>query len=385
MKDNINRILRQIITFWMNLRDTHHGGFYGYVDSYNNIDRYANKGSILTARILWLFSAAYNLLKDDELLPYAHSAYEFLKDRLWDKEQQGIYWEVDYLGIPVDTRKHIYTQAFAIYGLSEYYLATKNEEALKFAQTIFHLIETKGKDENGYLEEFNRFWQEEYNEMLGYSGINAERTMNTHLHLLEAYSALYRVWKNKELKNSLSFLIQIFKNKIYDHESHHLKCFFDREWHSLINIKSYGHDIECSWLLDEACEVLGDEKLSQEINIISINLVKSVINEAFVQNSIINESVNGHVDKTRVWWVQAEAIVGLYNYYQKSKDLSIYTSLQKTLTFIQTYLLSPYGEWYWEVDDDFLPELDKELAGFWKCPYHNGRMCIELLKRMDEN
>ncbi|NLG82900.1 MAG: N-acylglucosamine 2-epimerase [Bacilli bacterium] len=385
MKKLFDEILHQIITFWKNLRDFHHGGYYGYVDSKGSIDKYANKGGIITARILWFFSAAYNLLKDEQLLPYAQAAYDFLSTKLWDKEQLGIFWEVDYLGISVDTRKHIYAQAFAIYGLTEYYIASKDKKALQLAKDIFNLIEEKGKDELGYLEEFYRFWQEKPNEMLGYTGINAERTMNTHLHLLEAYTALYRVWKTEDLKKSLTFLINIFKDNIYDNLTHHLQCFFDRNWQSLINIKSFGHDIECSWLLDEACEVLGDESLSQAVQLVTNNLVKSVIEEAYDHNSIINENVNGHLDKTRVWWIQAEAIVGLYNYYQKTKDSLIYSYIQKIVTFIQKYLISPYGEWYWEVDDSYLPELSKELAGFWKCPYHNGRMCIELLRRMDES
>lgn len=233
------------------------------------INKESVKGGIQTSRILWFFSAAYCATKNEEYKKAATHIYEFLRDKLFDKEFNGVYWMLDYKGNPSDTRKHIYCQAFAIYALSEYYKATADKEALDLAINLFSLIESKGfnKKNSAYLEEFDREWNITPNEMLSENGVIAEITTNTHLHVLEGYTTLYEVTKDSRVGERLKELIYTFYNKIYDKEEHYLKIFFDNKWNTIIDVKSYGHDIEASWLIDDAYKLLGlkDENIEKMI------------------------------------------------------------------------------------------------------------------------
>ena len=318
--------------FWLKLIDNENGGFYGEVTYDLKANKKSEKGGIQTSRILWFFSAAYCATKNEEYKKAATNAYEFLRDKLIDEEFKGVYWMVDYLGNPIDTRKHIYCQSFAIYALSEYYKATKNEEALNLAMELFELIEGVGfnKENSAYLEEFDREWNITPNEMLSENGVIAEITTNTHLHVLEGYTTLYEITKNEAVREKLKNLIYTFYNKIYDIENHFLKIFFDGNWNTIIDVKSYGHDIEASWLIDEAYKVLNlkDEAIEKMIIDIAYN-IKSQIQE---DGSLINESENGVKDYTRIWWVQVEAMVGYLNAYERTHDeefLKIVNNLMK--------------------------------------------------------
>lgn len=373
----------QILPFWMKLIDHQHGGYFGYMDSNFNVHYDADKGSILHSRILWTFSASYTTLKNEELIHYARHVYQFIKEKLIDREQGGLFWMVDSKGNIIDASKHVYNMAFGIYGLSEYYAATNDEEALQIAISFYRLIEEKAKRDKGYLESFDRGWNPVPNQKLG-GPLSATYTMNTHLHVLEAYTNLYKVWPDDTLKERIVELLRLFKDDIYNSETSHLNCFFNESWQSLTDVISFGHDIETSWLLDEAIHAIQNVDFKEEIKSISRHLAESVFKEAYQEQSVINEKNGQHVDLNRVWWVQAEAVVGFFNYYQKTGDTVFLDATKGIFEFINRYLvIEPLGEWYWSVNHRFVPNPMEPVVEPWKCPYHNGRMCIEMLRRTE--
>lgn len=377
----------KIIPFWEELRDEEYGGYYGWKSYDLTLDKKAVKGCILNSRILWFFSSSYMLLGDEKLLDNARHAYLFLRDHCVDRENGGIYWSVTCDGKPEDTTKHTYNQAFAIYALSSYYDASKDKEALETAKELRKIIEEKCKDEYGYLEAFNIRFEPEENDKLSENGVIAEKTMNTLLHVFEAYTELYRVAKDPEVAENLRFMLDIIADKVYNPEAGRQEVFFDRTWHTLIDLYSYGHDIETAWLVDRGLEVLDDPAYTQKLSPVTKTITKNIYERAYIDHSLVNESENGAVDTTRVWWVQAEAVVGFLNGWQKCPERTEYLEAAKDIwNYIKTYLVDSRegSEWYWALDKDRKP-LEKPIVEPWKCPYHNGRMCIEVIRRMQEN
>ncbi|ONI38670.1 N-acylglucosamine 2-epimerase [Candidatus Epulonipiscium fishelsonii] len=379
-------LTNNIIPFWSNLKDEENGGFFGECDFNLNINKTASKGVILNSRILWFFSKAYLELKDNALLENATHAYNFLINSCLDKKYGGVYWSVDYKGNPQETIKHTYNQAFAIYALSAYFEASKDEKALDLAFNLVDLIENKCKDNNGYLESFSREFAPMDNEKLSENGVIASRTMNTLLHVFEAYSGLYTVTRSKEVEKSMRFMLNIFKNKIYNPALQRQEVFFDLEYNSLLNLHSYGHDIESAWLIEWGTSLLNDKDLLEEISQIGTALANNVYQKAYRDNSIYNENEHGKDDVTRVWWVQAEAIVGFINEWQKNSQDETYKQVALDIwEFIKEYIVDKreHSEWFWDVDANFKPSSKKDIVEPWKCPYHNGRMCLEILNRID--
>lgn len=376
-----------IIPFWENLRDDVYGGYYGYLGFDLNLDKEAEKGCILNSRILWFFSNAYLLLKDEALLNEADHAYRFMADKCLDKENGGIFWSMTFDGRVKDCAKHTYNQAFAIYALSSYYEASGNMDALDKAKELFDIIETKCRDEKGYLEELDRNFHKIGNDKLSENGVLADRTMNTLLHVLEAYTELYIASQDLSVKKALEDILNIFSEKVYNKEKHRQEVFFDVSYNSLIDLHSFGHDIESSWLVDRAVEAIdGDDRYwHDKITPITDDLAENILKTAFDGDSLPNECDNGKVDETRVWWVQAEAVVGFLNAYNKSgnTDERFLEAAKKCLAYIFEYLVDkrPGSEWFWSVNKDGSPK-ELPIVEPWKCPYHNGRMCIEIIRRM---
>ncbi len=373
----------RIIPFWKQLRDDEHGGYYGYMDFDLNVDKCYEKGCILNSRILWFFSNAYMTLKDKTLLSEADHAYKFMRDCCEDKEFGGVFWSVSYDGKPLDTTKHIYNQAFAIYALSSYYAASNDGGALEFAMALFEKIETIGTDSYGYLESFNKKWELEDNDKLSENGLLADKTMNTLLHVLEAYTELYRVNKDEKVKAALVKILDAFRNQVYNEKTNRLEVFFDEKMNTISDLYSYGHDIEASWLLDRACTVLSDEKITAETHEYTNALVAEVYKEALDNGAMNNECFKGVVDTTRVWWVQAEAMVGFYNCYEKTKEEKYKDITEQLWEYIKKYIIDKRAgsEWFWDLDKDGNPVSKKPIVEPWKCPYHNGRMCMEIIRR----
>lgn len=386
-KEIYTELTTHIIPFWRSLHDNRNGGFYGHVDSGLKVWREAEKGSILHSRILWFFSVAYQQLKETELLQEARHAYEYLVRFCMDAELGGVYWSVSAEGRPQDTTKHTYAQAFAIYGLSAYYQASGDLDALQLAYRHFELIESKCRDEDGYGEAFNRQWRAEGNDKLSENGVKADRTMNTLLHVFEGYSELYQADHNEKVAAAMRQILNRFCVSVYNPRKHRQEVFFDRNYHSLIDLHSYGHDIETAWLLEWGCGLLGDETLSKQVGAVAEDLIVNVLQTAFHNNAMYNECENGKEDTTCVWWVQAEAINGLIHMWQKTNDKTYLNAAKDIWNFIQENLIDrrPHGEWFWAVGANGKPVMEKPVAGIWKCPYHNGRMCIEMLRGLPEN
>lgn len=404
MREHLEQV---IIPFWSKLRDDQYGGYYGLVDIDLNVHKNFFKGVILQSRILWFFSNAYITLGDKACLENATHAYHFIRDYCIDKENGGVYWSVKYNGDEDDTTKHTYNIAFAIYALSSYYNASKDSEALQLAEKLYHIIETKCRDDKGYLEASTRDFKPESNEKLSENGVIAKRTMNTLLHVMEAYTELYRVAGNTEVKQKLCWILDVIAQKVYNPTLQRQEVFFDDDMNSIIDLQSYGHDIEASWLIDRTCEIIGEQSYIEKMTPVTKALTQCVYDKAFHKGSVWNECEKGIVDKTRVWWVQAEAVLGFMNGYQKDPQRKDYLEASKTVwAYIQKYIVDPRkdSEWFWEVDDDGKSKevvlSDKEAETLadalgdiknksivkpivepWKCPYHNGRMCMELIRR----
>lgn len=373
-----------IIPFWKKMRDDEFGGYYGWLGYDLKLDKKAEKGCILNSRITWFFANAYTLLKDESLLEEAKHGYEFMKEHCMDKENGGIFWSMNYDGSPLDTTKHTYNQAFAIYALSSYYEATGDKEALAMAYDLFHIIEEKCTDEIGYKEAFDLQFKEVENDKLSENGVIAQKTMNTLLHVFEGYTELYRVDHNEEVKKKLEWIMDTFAEKVYNPELHRQEVFFDKYYNTILDLHSYGHDIETAWLMDRGVEVLGEEEYEKKMTPITKDLTAQIYKIAFDGHSLANECEKGVVNTWRIWWVQAETILGFLNGYQKDPSHKEYLGAAKsTWEFIKEYVVDKRdgSEWYWEVAQDGTPDPAHPIVEPWKCPYHNGRMCFEVIKR----
>ena len=376
-----------IIPFWKKLRDNENGGYYGEMDYELKINSKAEKGCILNSRITWFFANAYTVLKDESLLDEARHAYEFLRDVCIDRENGGIYWSISYDGKPLDTTNHTYNQAFCIYALSSYYEASGDKEALELAFELYNLIETKCTDSVGYLEAFTRDFKPESNEKLSENGVMADKTMNTLLHVFEAYTELYRVSKDSKVKARLEWIMDLFADRIYNPELKRQEVFFDTDYNSIIDLYSYGHDIETAWLIDRGVEVIGEKKYEDKMTPITRTLTEQIYKVAFNGHSLANECDKGVVNTLRIWWVQAEALVGFLNGYLKDNSKKEYLdAVEAEWEFIKTYQKDSRegSEWFREVYEDGSPMVGSPIVEPWKCPYHNGRMCLEVIKRIGE-
>ena len=378
-----------ILRFWQErMVDTVNGDFYGRMTGNDVLVPEAEKGAVLNARILWTFSAAYRLLKKPAYLEMATRAKRAIIDTFYDPEYGGVYWSVNYLGRPLDTKKQIYALGFAIYGLSEYVRATGDQEALDYAIRLYESIERYSFDpvKNGYCEALTREWGEIADMRLSEKDENERKTMNTHLHILEPYANLYRVWKDERLGKSLRNLIELFLNNILNPATGHLELFFDDDWNSKYRIVSYGHDIEASWLIHEAALVLGDKELLSEVELKIVEIAEAASEGYLPEGGMMYEMLIDlmKIDADRHWWVQAETVVGYINIYQHFKDELSFKRALQCWNFVKNHLIDyEKGEWHWSIKADGSINYEDDKAGFWKCPYHNGRMCIELIERFE--
>ena len=409
-----------ILRFWLDkMQDKENGGFYGQMTGEGELVKTADKGGILNARILWSFSAAYRVLRKPEYLEAATRAKEYIIEHFIDEEFGGTYWSLDYKGNPKDTKKQFYAIGFMIYGLSEYARATGDHEALEYAIQLYECIEEHSLDKqyNGYIEACTREWGEIADMRLSELDANFPKSQNTHLHIIEPYTNLFRALKELDaienatndyglkpyvgqfttvnisvdpdivirLEASLRNLINIFTDKILNPQTHHLDLFFDMDWKREAGaLESYGHDIECSWLLHEAALILGDDIVLKKVEPIVQMVAKASEKGLNEDGSMVHEANldTGYVDTDRHWWVQAENVVGWINIYQYFGDED---ALQKALNgwqYIKNNLIDREGgEWWWSRDPQRNINRKDDKAGFWKCPYHNSRMCLEILER----
>ena len=379
-------MLSHLLSFWKGLRDDDFGGYYGYMDQDLHVDRKAVKGCILNSRILWFFSEAAMLTNREDLRAEADHAYAFLREHCIDRENGGVFWSVTYDGRVSDGTKHTYNQAFAVYALSSYYLLTGNTEARDIALSIFDRIESTCRDAGGYLESFTADWHIESNEKLSENGVLADRTMNTLLHVFEGIANLYRATGSEKAAEAMRQCLDIYQTEVYDSARRQQRVFFDADYRSLIDLQSYGHDIESGWLMEKGAALLGDAKLTRSIEIIGTHLTESVYERAFRDGSVRNERERGVEDETRIWWVQAEAVTGFVNLWSKCGEEKYARAAADVFKFIEEKLTDkrPGSEWFWCLDKNGDPVPGKPIVEEWKCPYHNGRMCMELIRRDPE-
>ena len=380
--------LQNILQYWMQYTiDVQKGGFYGSVDNDNKPINGSSKGIVLNARILWAFSAAYNFTQDKKYLLMAARAHHYINQHFVDQEYAGVYWSVDADGVMLNGRKQIYGNAFCLYGLSEYYLAVNDPVVLETAIAFFGLIEDKSFDEKrkGYFEAFDRDWQPLNDLRLSPKDANEKKTMNTHLHIIEAYANLYRAWPDDLLKERIVQLLDVFDEYMIDEVSGHLILFFDEEWNAKPNVISYGHDIEAAWLLQQCAEMIGDTYRTNKMKQHALRITAAAMEGMDTDGSLWYEYEPQQkiMRKEKHWWPQAEAMVGFFNAYQLTGDSSFLEHSFNSWAFAKKYLLDKKsGEWFWGVKENTEVMATEDKAGFWKCPYHNSRACMEIIKRI---
>jgi mannobiose 2-epimerase len=368
--------------------DERNGGFLGYIDGDGVSHSDAPKGGVVNARILWTFSAAYRVVGDAAYRAAADRAVAYFRSHFIDPVRGGVRWMVDAHGKPADDRKHIYAQAFGIYALAEHHRATGDAQSLQQAIELHRLVERHGHDDRhgGYREAFSREWELLEDVRLSEVDAAEPRSMNTHLHVLEAYSSLYRVWPDAQLRERLAKLVALFAGTIIPPEGGHVISFFDEDWTPKSTTVSYGHDIEASWLLLEAADMLGDRRLRERALRVTLRLAKATLGEGFDRiGGIYVGQTAGVVDTDKEWWPQAEAIVGFVNAYQVGGATEFLDAAMATWDFTKQHLLdTKNGEWHRRVSRDGVLRPGHEKVGPWKCPYHTSRACLEVMERSRE-
>ena len=380
--------LDRILAYWSShMPDAQYGGFHGQITEKNEVIAHAPKGAVLNARILWTFSAAYRHQPRPEHLALATRAFEYLEQHFLDQEYGGVFWSVDYLGQPLDTKKQVYALAFALYGLSEYHAASGQPRALQHAQDLFRCIEAHSFDaeHGGYLEALARDWSPLADLRLSDKDANEKKTMNTHLHVLEAYTNLYRLWPDAHLRAQMEKLLEVFQLHIINPSTWHLCLFLDEQWRPKSTAVSFGHDIQAAWLLLEAAEALGDEETIDRFRQVAVDMAAAATQGLDFTGGLCYEfdPASNHWNREKHWWVQAEAMVGFLNAYKLSGQRQFYEQFVAVWEFTRNYLLDyERGEWHWGLSEARQPMAGEDKAGFWKCPYHNSRACLEVIGRL---
>lgn len=379
--------LQQILQYWMlHTPDLAQRGFYGKIDEQNIPDANAPKGAVMNARILWTFSAAWQYQNKPEYLAIADRAFDYIINNFLDKKYGGIYWSVDSKGNPLDTKNQVYAVAFVIYACSEYYKCNRSEASKNCAIQLYKLLQQHSHDaqRGGYLEAFTREWLPMDDLRLSAKDANEKKTMNTHLHVLEAYTNLYRIWPGQELAGHISSLLYHFDEHIIDHKTGHLGLFFDEDWQPKSDTISFGHDIEAAWLLYESAEVLNDKALIEKMKKNSLLLAEMVVTGLDTDGGLWYEyDPSQHkLIKEKHWWVQAEAMVGYFHAWQLNRFNEYREHVIKNWQFVKRHIKdNVHGEWFWGVDENYQVMPGQDKAGIWKCPYHNSRACMEIIKR----
>lgn len=379
--------LRSVLSYWLKYSQDNKGGFYGSVNWNNMPDADAAKGIVMFSRICWAFSAAYNFNQIQEYLDAARKAYEYIRDYFVDNEFGGVYWSLDADGKMLEGKKQIYGQAFCIYALAEYYKIAEDICALDLAKDLFRQVEQYSFDKlhNGYIEALSRNWTEAPDLRLSDKDENERKSANTHLHIIEAYANLYTVWQNEALRQRIQNLLDIFIEHIIDKSNHHLILFFDDKWNRKSQLLSFGHDIEAAWLLTHCEELIREETIINQFKKISIQLVNAAMKGLDEKDGGLwyeYDEAAKHWIREKHWWPQAEAMIGFFTAWEITEDQYYLDQSVKVWEFVRSYLIDKQsGEWFWGIYEDY-SVIPKEKAGFWKCPYHNGRACLELIRRI---
>lgn len=387
LKAEMYNELLSILNYWSsNTIDDINGGFIGTIDYADNKDFNAEKGSVLNARILWAFSASYPVTKNERHFELAKRAFEYINDHFYDQVNGGIFWSINHDGTPKDTKNQIYALAFVIYGLSEFYNISKSRRALELAVKLYNVIEKHSYDSvnKGYFEAFTQDWKPIDDLRLSDKDANEKKTMNTHLHIVEGYANLYRVWKDEGLKAKIAELLHTINDHFMNAETGHLHLFFNEEWVEKPDVISYGHDIEAAWLLQWCAEKIGDTTLIDIYKKHAIIMADATL-EGLDSDGALWYEYDPHARKMiaeKHWWPQSELWIGMVNAWKLTGDKKYFDIANNNWHFVKKHILdTKNGEWIWGVNADYSP-IEKDKAGFWKCPYHNSRACLELIRRL---
>lgn len=372
-----------ILAFWIrHVVDQDRGAFHGAMTNDLAVDRTAERGALLTSRILWTFSAAYRRYHDAAYLGMADRAYRDLVTNFADGDHGGFFWSIAADGRVLRDRKQVYGQAFAIYALTEYYRASGERAALHTAISLFRLLEKYARDSShgGYFEAFSRSWQPIADMRLSAVDMNEPKSQNTHLHVMEAYTNLLRVWPHASLRAAQTRLLETMLDQIVNPRTCHLGLFFANDWTLRSDRISYGHDIEAAWLFTEAADVLGNASLTARIHPLAVRIADVTLAEGVdADGGVYNEgSPQGLTDTNKEWWPQAEAVVGFLNAFALSRDQRHLQAALRCWSFIEQRLIDrKHGEWLRGVTREGAVLKDQLKVSFWKCPYHNGRTGLE--------
>ncbi|MGN7809859.1 AGE family epimerase/isomerase [Flavobacterium sp. 22076] len=387
LKSELTAELDSILNYWSkHTLDNQNEGFVGQIDFNDHIVANAEKGSVLNSRILWTFSSSYQITKKEKHKEIAKRAFEYLSKYFYDPEFNGLFWSINADKTPKDTKNQIYALAFAIYGLSEYYVISQDQKALETAVNLYKSIQKYSYDpvNKGYLEAFTRNWQPIEDLRLSDKDANEKKTMNTHLHIIEAYANLFKVWKDETLKKDSIELLETIEKHFINTETGHLRLFFDENWIEKPDVISYGHDIEAAWLLLQCAEVLEEKNLINNYKKYAVQIAE-VTKEGLDTDGGLwyeFEPKENELIAEKHWWVQAEALIGFYNAYQLTGKEEYLEIVFENWNFIKKHILDhKNGEWFWGIYKDY-SLIEKDKAGFWKCPYHNSRACLELINRI---
>ena len=380
-------LVGNILPFWIeHAVDREQGGFYGALTNDLQVYNHVPRSAILCARVLWTYARAYSRFGEATYLEMARWAYAALTEVFWDAEYGGVYWTVDARGQPVMDRKHHYAQAFAIYGLCAYFEATGEAQSLERAKALFRLLEKYAYDpaHGGYIEGSSREWQALQDMRLSDRDLNCDKSMNTMLHILEAYTQLARLWA--PAREPHRALIVDFLQRIVHPDGTHFRLFFDNTWRSLLDHVSYGHDIEGSWLLVEAAEVQRDGELLGQARAVAVTMAGAVYRNGIdTDGGLFYEGgPQGTVDDQKSWWVQAEAMVGFTNAYQLSGQEHFLKAALHSWQYIGAHHVDrTHGGWFKVLLRDGTPDPESYKVGPWECPYHHSRACMEMMDRLE--
>jgi mannobiose 2-epimerase len=384
LRDAQQRDLREnVLPFWLGRVLDERSGFLGYVGDDGRQDPSAPKGGVLCARLLWTFSAAYRRTGDPAHLRAADHFHAWLTGPFRDADHGGIYWMLDHQGRPIADRKQTYALAFALYGLAEHHLATGRPESLEQALEIFHLLERHAADpaHGGYFEARARAWGALDDVRLSEKDLNAPKSMNTHLHVMEAYAALVRAGGGAAVRERLRAIVRLHLDRIVDPATSHLVLFFDESFAPLSRAVSYGHDVEASWLLVEAAEDAADPALVDRARRTGLAMARVALAEGIDTEHgglFAERDDEGRLDDEKHWWMQAEAVVGFLNAFELSRDETFVEAAERTWAFVERFVIDrEHGEWRWRVRRDGSPIAGLPKVEPWKCPYHNSRAALE--------
>ena len=384
----LDMVENNILKYWMDkMVDVENGGFYGRRNGNDQLDTQAPKSAVLNGRILWAFSAAYRVIGKPEYLEIAQRAKDYILNYFIDAEYSGVYWTVDAHGRPLDTKKHTYAMAVILFALSEYVRSTGDGKVLESAKSLFYNIEGRTADSinSGYTEAVDRIWIPMVDQRLSETDEITDRTLNTHLHLLEAYTNLYRVWPNGVVGSRLRKLMGLILDKMVSPTTAHLGMFFTENWQGGKEIHSYGHSIETVWLMLDAAIAIGEPVLLRHLSV-KIPRMMAAADEGLRPNGgMIYMSVKEgdsyrHIEDYH-WWVQAESVVGHWMLYRHLGVQNALEVMKKNISFLKEYLVDwQQGEWFWSWNEKSGPNRNDDKAGMWKDPYHNTRMCLQIIE-----